>query len=101
MSFTGYEWAKSEVPEHLEGLRAAFQDGSCYIGDIDEEEYARIAFQLLKISTGGKDSLKEVAEYIQKQHQALKQAKEQHIVFAKAVSSWLYWAKNWTVRKPS
>ena len=97
--FSGYDATNEEVPEHLSDLREMMRKGKCYIYDVDDAAYASVAFKLLKVANGDKDALKDVAEYIQKQHLEMKMASENHATFIKGVVSWLYWAKAWTIRK--
>lgn len=94
---TGIELVQEEVPEHLQALQEGIRKEVIQIED--DAEYAEVAFNLMKVGEGDKEAMKEVVAYIQKQHRALKHANESRERFLRLVSSWMYWAKNWTVRK--
>ena len=98
--FCGYDLVKQEVPEHLGSLREMLNSGQCCISDVDDAAYAAIAFKLMKVVNGDKEACKDVSEYIQQQHRELKQVKESQKHLIKELASWLYWAANWTMRKP-
>ena len=95
----GIDLTKEEVPEHLHGLRETIRKSS--VTDNDDAAYADIAFKLLKAVDGDKGALNEVAVYIQRQHRDLEVVRENYAGLLRGVSSWLYWAKNWTIKKPS
>jgi hypothetical protein len=99
--FSGYDETKEEVPEHLAELREMFRKGSSYVYDVDDAAYASVAFKLMEVANGDKDALKDVVKYIQKQHIDLKLERAKRETFMKEIVSWLYWAKAWTIRKPS
>lgn len=96
--FMGSSLVGEVVPEHLDALRDEMLKVTVYFPD--DKQYAEIAFALLKVGKGDAAALEEVVNYIQNQHRDLKRATEKIETLTRFVVSWMYWAKNWTMRKP-
>jgi len=64
-----------EAPKHLEGLKTILDQQ--FVRQPDGDEYAEIAFTLIE-AEGDKESIKEVAAYIQRAHRKIKNQSEAH-----------------------
>lgn len=86
-----------ETPEHLEALEKILNN--LFPRDVNLKKYADVAFQLLEAAEGDKKALKNIASYIQEQHEEIVYLLERESKFKREVGSWLNWAINWTIQK--
>ena len=96
--FVGSSLTGEVVPEHLDALKNEMCRVTVYYPD--DKKYAEIAFALIKVGQGDAQALAEVVAYIQRQHLDLQEANEKLEKLTRFVVNWMYWAKNWTMRKP-
>jgi len=97
MAKSMYENLSEEVPEHLEPLKKILYSG-CFFQE-DDKDYARIGFKLLEVANGDKEAIKEVSTFIQRERQRLRSLENTQKTLIEQSTQWLYWAKNWTMRK--
>lgn len=85
-----------KIPKHLEGLETILDQQ--FVRQPDNDNYAEIAFTLIE-AEGDKESIKEVADYIQRAHRKIKDQAEAHAKMIRDVKGWIRWAEVWTLHK--
>ena len=93
-------WQISDGPEHLRGITDILNKNQ-YPAEVEDDEYAKAAFDLILVAEGDKEALKRVSEFIQTQHRLRKDVARSYNSFRDSVHTWIGWATNWTQRKAS
>jgi hypothetical protein len=88
-------------PEHLHDGVDLLNKYGAYVPEVNEVQYAEIAFLLLTASDGDREALKKIASFIQSEHNRVKDLTSRLEEFGYKYCNWLQWAKRWTRKKTS